>query len=551
MAAASLTVLARIARQYGPRLAARKLALLDSLARARLASADQVFRLHELLSFLAAFPDDRRIRARARRLLARFAARADLRRYRARLAGSGIAGTDTPYRYYWPTADWLARRWPGRLHLDRSDAEAAERLAAALPLLLPPAQADWLRESGATPWSAVDALRAPGVTDAEYVLGLIARLPGDDRTREHFGDGLDLSYALTAGPDTPERSTASFETGAVSYQRAALDTSRPDLRAEIRRPPPAIRELRGAPARRLIELARICMVTRERDLADFQFASPADVFVVDDGDGLVFGLMGVEPARRAPLYATWGALMLRNGVPLGYVQLDLLGRHAALSFNTFATFRGAGSARLFARLLATVRQVFGCDEFSIEPYQLGVGNEEGIESGAWWFYYRLGFRPRAAGARRLVARELRRIAADRRYRSAPRTLRALARWHLFFAADPARRPRLPQTGLWLRQAARSMRRFRSADPEQRAAAAIAAALQRLGSPRGASRLSPAQRRTLEHWAPLVLGIADLARWSAAERRALWRLILAKAACSERDYQRRLLRHQRLRALLDV
>ncbi|MBM5812400.1 MAG: hypothetical protein FJ191_10620 [Gammaproteobacteria bacterium] len=549
MAAAPLTALARIARHYGRGLAARKLALLDALARARLTSADQVFRLHELLSFLAAYPDDRRIRARARRLLSRFGARADLRRHRARLAGSGIAGTDTPYRYFWPTAAWLARHWPGRLHLDRSDAEAADRLAAALPLLLPPAQADWLRESGTTPWAAIDALRAPGVTDAGFVLGLIARMPGDDRTREHFGDGLDLSYTLDAGADTPERSTAGFDTGAVVYQRRALDNSRPDLRAELGRPPRAIRELRATPARRLIGLARTCMVTRERDLAAFQFASPRDVFLVDDGDGLAFGLTGVEPARRTLLYSTWGALMLRNGVPLGYVQLDILGRHAALSFNTFATFRGAGSARLFGRLLATVRHVFGCDEFSIEPYQLGVGNEEGIESGAWWFYYRLGFRPRATEARRLVARELGRIAVDRRYRSAPRTLRALARWHLFFAVDSQRRPRLPRTAHWLGRAAGSMRRFPSADPEQRAAAAVAEALQRLQRPRGDRRLSPAERRVLQQWAPLVLSIPGLPRWPAADRRALWSLILAKAARSERDFQRRLLRHRRLRALL--
>ena len=38
--------------------------------------------------------------------------------------------------------------------------------------------------------------------------------------------------------------------------------------------------------------------------------------------------------------------------------------------------------------------MFGSDTFAIYPYQLGHENDEGLDSGAWWFYYKLGFRPR-------------------------------------------------------------------------------------------------------------------------------------------------------------
>ena len=137
------------------------------------------------------------------------------------------------------------------------------------------------------------------------------------------------------------------------------------------------------------------MITRERDLAAFQYADPRDAFLVDDGEGLAFALVGMLPERRLLLPAVYGGLTLQNGVPIGYVQLDLLGRHAELSFNQFETFRDGGAARVFARLVAVTHHVFGCDQFSIEPYQLGHGNEEGIESGAWWFYHRFGFRPHA------------------------------------------------------------------------------------------------------------------------------------------------------------
>ena len=125
-------------------------------------------------------------------------------------------------------------------------------------------------------------------------------------------------------------------------------------------------------------------------------------------------------------------------MPIGYIQVELLGRHGALSFNTFEAFRGAEAAQVLARFIAAARHLFGCTDFSVEPYQLGAGNEEGIESGAWWFYQRLGFRPRAALARRIAARELARRAANAAIAARPVRCVTLAQWHLFYSLEPGR-----------------------------------------------------------------------------------------------------------------
>ena len=114
-AAAALASLERLGRQYGPGLGARKLALLVRLARDPLPTAGGVRRLHEMLLFLHAYPDDRRVRAQARRMLREYRNRSDLRRHRTALAGTGIAGTDTPYRFFWPSARWISRTWPGSI----------------------------------------------------------------------------------------------------------------------------------------------------------------------------------------------------------------------------------------------------------------------------------------------------------------------------------------------------------------------------------------------------------------------------------------------------
>jgi len=544
----ALNSLGRIGRHHSPESAARKLPLLAVLSGRQLASARQVLRLHELLCFLDAYPDDHRVRSLARRMLRNFHRRRDLQRHRAALAGSGIAGTDTPYRFFWPTARWMSLNWPDSLILDRENPEHVKAILDALPKLLEPAQAELFRRQAAPTLRVLDRFRPQGMTDADYLIGLVAAMPGDDFTREAFFDRVDPPFILRAGNATPERSTARFDRLPVQYRRSSLKIARPELSQEARRPPRSVVPLRGEDAADLIRLARISMITRERDLAAFQFANPRDAFLVDDGAGLGFAMVGTLPEHRALLPAIYGGLTLQNGVPIGYVQVDVLGRHAELSFNMFDTFRGGEAARVFARFIAAVHHLFGCDSFSIEPYQLGDANEEGIESGAWWFYRRLGFQPREAAARRVAARESRRIAADRRHRSSPRTLRALAASHLYFSLVPTRPARLPRAGTWLAASARELRRFRQRETKDRHVAAVAASLRRLtgGKP---YHLRADALEMFGRWAGLALALTARGRWSATERRQLLRVIAAKASLKEKHYLQLFSRHRRLRRYL--
>jgi hypothetical protein len=96
-------------------------------------------------------------------------------------------------------------------------------------------------------------------------------------------------------------------------------------------------------------------VTRARSLEAFSFADARDAWLVDDGDGLAFAFVGVVPERRHAVASYYGGLTLRNGVPIGYHQADVVGRGAALSFNTFDTFRGGEAAFTFGRWLAALR----------------------------------------------------------------------------------------------------------------------------------------------------------------------------------------------------
>ncbi|MCX8113992.1 MAG: hypothetical protein N3D71_02850 [Burkholderiaceae bacterium] len=541
-AARALTALERSKDAFGGRFAASKLRWLQLLAHAALRSARQVERLHELLCFLRAYPDDARVLARVEAMLARFARRADLRSNRAALAHTGIAGTDTGYPFFYPTAEWLARRWPALLRLDRSDAAAADNIARALPLLVTAVEAAALKELALPGYAALDRVRGR-TSDAVFLIERIAVLPGDSFTREAFYDGINPSCTLASGDDTPARTREKLDGAHIAWQTGPLRRARPDLRREIARAPRALRRLPARKGREAIDLARGAMVARQRDLDAFAYGDARDVWLVDDGDGYAFVVNGVEPQRRAPLAAIYGGLVLRNGVPIGYLQADLFGRSAALSFNTFETFRGGESAYVFARMLAMLHHAFGATSFTVEPYQLGQDNDEGIASGAWWFYFKLGFRPRAADARRIAREELARIRRDPRHRSSEATLRALARRHLFFEVDPARPlplPPAPQIGL---AAARLLDRIGGADREAAVRECARVAVRRCGgSLRGASA---DERRAWERCAPVVLLLPGIERWHVDERRALVDVFRAKGGRSEREFVSRLVAHARL------
>ncbi len=157
------------------------------------------------------------------------------------------------------------------------------------------------------------------------------------------------------------------------------------------------------------------------------------------------------------------------------------------------------------------RALFGSDVFTIFPYQLGgYGNPEALESGAWWFYRKLGFVPRAPRAVALMKEEERRMAADPTHRTSLADLRVLASENLYWFGGRARNDaiglvELPNVGLRVTDAVAA--RFGS--DRERAEAVLRREAARLlgvqpdgwtprGTPRvpalGAARLDPPGRR---------------------------------------------------------
>ena len=531
---AALARLAALRGRYTPATGRERLGLLRVLARSDLRTADAVKALHEQLCFLHAYPDDRAVFDRVSDLLARFSRRRDVRRLRDALQDTGIAGTDIVYSFAAPTARWLATRWPAQMRLEW-DLVDEDRLHRHLPLFAHYGESPGLDEPPLNGRAWVERLRGRE-TDAAFLVRAASAIPASEEVRDTFYNELELTVRLTPGVGTPCRTGVRVPRARLIPQRGPLSMRRPDLHDEAGRSPSHIRPLNRRDGERLIDLAREAMVTRARDLDAFMGASPDDVRLVECGGGLAFALLGVVPGRRLWLESVYGMLTLRNGVPIGYVLVSALCRSSEIAFNVFESFRDAEAAAIYGRLIGTVRAVFGSDTFTVFPYQLGHENDEGIASGAWWFYYKLGFRPRDRETLVLASREARRVARTPGYRSGPATLRRLARRNVFLEIGPRRRDvigAMPIDRLGLAVTDLVVRRF--GGDRQRAGTACADEAARLLGVRGWQRHPRAERQAFERLAPLVLLLPGVRRWPADDRRTLAAVLRAKGGRRESDF----------------
>lgn len=81
---------------------------------------------------------------------------------------------------------------------------------------------------------------------------------------------------------------------------------------------------------------------------------------------------------------------------------------------------------MMCQLLRTYIQVFDLKYIEIDSYQFGKDNMDGIRSGAYWFYYRYGFRSVNRTLSQLASREAVLIKSKVGYRTTENTLIELA-----------------------------------------------------------------------------------------------------------------------------
>jgi hypothetical protein len=519
--------------------------------------ARSLIRLHETLLFLRAYPHDRATLRQTEALLSRFAGRVenlaasggDLEPF-DRPEVSGIAGTSITTDYSFDVVEWLAERLARRVRLDWESQDDPDRLRSLLPRYLPLLEEEALEDANVPYVEWLRAAKAGGWRDLAWLLEGIEALPlpAADRAERFEALRLPIEWRLQNGPIT--RTRMRWRAPEVFIHPEPLIARRDVSLTEATADPPLpLRKLSRAEGGRVVNLTRGATALRYREYYGFTYADPSSVRAALAGRGVEIFLMGLERDRRLPLRAGFAGFIVKNGVPVGYIEGLAFFERIEIGFNIYYTFREGESAWIFGRVLRLLNQVYGVTSFSIDPYQLGLENPEAIESGAFWFYRKLGFRPTSAAVERLLRTEESRIASDPSYRSSPQRLERLVTGNVLYEIDPKRagdwdRFHIRNLGLVVQR--RMAARYRG-DASRARREAIARISRILGA--RTVRWSAAEKSAFQNLALVLDRVPDLFRWTRGERLALVAIARAKAGREEIRYLRLLQNHERLREAL--
>ena len=541
---------------FGPGVTRRVAKLLARLGARRFPDVASLIGFHETLLFLRAFPHGPATIRQTQGLLRGFSQRVEqLRRAGADmdefdpLEVSGIAGATMQDTLSYDLVLWMVKHLPGKLEIAWDDYHDERAMGAVWPLLMP-LQAEDAYVEADVPWRKwLQTVRPEGKSQLRWLVEQIQQLPGSALEKSRVYDRLRLPVRWMVGNQRYSR-TLNWKTPRETfYHRGPLITrSEVSLAEQLAQPPPVLRRLPRAAGEAAMNLIREIMLVRYRELYGTTLGDPNSVVRADVGRGVSIYLWNLPPGRRLPLRAYVAGFTLKNGVPINYIEAIGVCEWMEVGFNTFYTFRGGEVAWIFAQALRCLARLTGATCISMYPYQLGDGNDEAIESGAYWFYRKLGFRPARAEQARLVEREERRIARDRKHRTSARTLRRLAAAHLIYelpGGKPGAWDKFSPRTIGLEVNRRMAREFQGDSTKLRRTASAALA-KILGE--GLSEWTVPEKEAFENFAVLLRRVPVLS-WRAIEKRDLVQLIRAKAGPDEMRYLRLTQKHVRLREAL--
>lgn len=528
--------------QFDEKSASRIEDVLRRLRGTRVDDTDSLVLLHELLLFVRAYPHNLRVlrlcdsalRQTPSRVSQLEAIEVDLSPLRHPEV-SGIAGTSVIDTFGFHLVRWLDQLEPSQIDFYWDWFEDENRIAEAWLRFLPLFAEDALVEANVPYRRWLQEARGNN-REVHWVISRFNRLGLDEASKAEVYNAQKLYVRwrfLYANSRTGQRS--SFKSY-YFHNSPLIQRREVKFEEELRKRAPRLERLSLEKGREAIDRARVASTIRYRELYGFTHGDPGRVHLVGIGRGVELEVITLPPEKRLPLRAYHAAMIYKNGVPVGYFEALSLFERMEGGFNLYYTFREGETAWLYARVLNIMRRLTGVSSFVLDPYQIGFENEEGIKSGAFWFYRKLGFRSTRPDIENLARREEEKINSKRNYRTSATTLRRLAKAPMIFELDKNRR------GDWDRFQIRKLgfavqrmmcERF-NGDAERMRAHAAKVLRDILGT-EDASDLAVS-----------LLLIPELRIWTSEEKELLSRIVEAKFSTDEGRYLRLMQQHERLR-----
>ncbi len=418
-----------------------KLEQLQALSQLPIKGLKEINQYHTILLFILGYCESERLQKKALQEMERLCnSLTKLNAWHLQsLTGSGIAFTTTEGAYSLSLIKYFAQNHPSIIafhSFDKSGIHPKEILKPILNELEFELISD--EKLNAQKWIE----KASGTKNKnEILLWLVhsfEQLNTDEFTKDYLFESLKLYISFN--PQINNKSNFLYNKnfsksfGNLSFIKPFYHSEgllkRFDEKEIVHKRMPSAKKLSSNQKKEIIEKSRIALLLLNRETDPITYCNEDGINYYELEHGLSIALFSMLPQRRFPLESYIGFMMFKNGYPMAYGGGWLLGNRSLLGINIFEAYRGGESAFVFSQLLRTYKQCFGANYFEVEPYQFGKNNPEGIQSGAFWFYYRFGFRPVDKELYKLAENEFGKIQNNKTYRSSFDTLRLFTKSNL-------------------------------------------------------------------------------------------------------------------------
>jgi len=397
-----------------------KLDALRELARCELPTTKGLIGYCELLQFIQAMPPNKAVIVAARKEMDRVTRALALSKKDPdhALMNSGLPFVDQVSKFSIDQTAWLNSDPNCTIEIDHFK-DATLDLNQLLATTLPSME----RSVTTAGYGNVELLQALGIPkrrEIGFLLSELQKLKDRPRVMDLLFDSLGFYLKIR-----PKNRTLSRAYNVLDLRKPFFQTDIPkqfDQRELLDRVLPEATVLTDSTKALLLRTLKYAMVLKDRETDPVTYMDERTVRLYELEQGITIAIYGMVPARQLVLESYVGYTLFKNGYPAAYGGAWIFGQRAEFGINIFEAFRGGGSGYMMCQLLRVFRQVFQVERFEIEPYQFGLDNADGIASGAYWFYYKHGFRSMDTALAKLAETEVERRKVHKGHRTSTRVL---------------------------------------------------------------------------------------------------------------------------------
>ncbi len=407
-----------------------KKTLLNTLIYSVPTKSQSFIQFHQVLMAMMAYPSNETLLELTKETVSKLLKQLE-KKYsiQSQLNGTGLLYTDIECNFSYAKVKYLISKFPYQVSI-HSASSSIETQKSILKLILPNVEYSKIHGSEKDIKIRISEFNtSKKITDLEWLLHTIQQSSLDLKTQTFIYNqlGIFIHWKISS-----EKDSVSFLRGAslpIYFHNKPIDKkiNLPDI---IKQPLPKPIKLSLLEKQQLIHSAKLTLTYLYRETEPFTNANEEDITLFQLDKGISIALFGNTHDKRYSLESYIGYLVLKNNIPASYGGGWLFGERSQFGINILEAFRGGESGLIICELLRVYHQHFGATCFVVKPYQFGLNNTEALKTGAFWFYYKLGFRPENKDLQKLAYQEEQSKLKDPNYKSDISTLKKYTKSNL-------------------------------------------------------------------------------------------------------------------------